>query len=174
MYICLNKYCCCLCYIMLYIHWLDVVYCFTVRSRNTNKMQLCNRIYYFKVFWRPNMFRAAHRSSSGVLNCICSFWFICPYDDRPLPRLSGKWIRYLDWLYDEQAHRSSSRALNCICSLWFIYPYGDRPLPRLSGKWIRYLDWLRWTVKIPDPFPTQPWQRPVTKWAYKLEAANTV
>jgi hypothetical protein len=27
---------------------------------------------------------------------------------------------------------------------------------------------------IKDPFPTQPWQRPVTIWAYKPEAANTV
>jgi hypothetical protein len=34
-------------------------------------------------------------------------------------------------------------------------------LPRLSGKWIMHL------------FPTQPWQRPVTTWAYKPEAANT-
>jgi hypothetical protein len=52
-------------------------------SRNTNKMQLCNRMYYSKVFWRLNMFRAAHRSSSGALNCICSLWFICPCGDRP-------------------------------------------------------------------------------------------
>jgi hypothetical protein len=35
------------------------------------------------------MFRAAHRSSSGALNCICILWFICPCGDRPLPRLSG-------------------------------------------------------------------------------------
>ena len=35
----------------------------------------CNRIYYTKVYWRLNMFRAAHRSSSGALNCICSLWF---------------------------------------------------------------------------------------------------
>jgi len=34
------------------------------------------------------MFRAAHRSSPGALNCICSLWFICPYGDRPLPRQS--------------------------------------------------------------------------------------
>ena len=34
------------------------------------------------------MFRAVHRSSSGALNCICSLWFICPYGDQPLPRLS--------------------------------------------------------------------------------------
>jgi len=38
---------------------------------------------------------AAYRTSSGALNCICSLWFIYTYGDRPLPRLSGKWIRYL-------------------------------------------------------------------------------
>jgi hypothetical protein len=65
-------------------------------SRNTNKMHLCNRIYYSKVCWRLNMFRSAHRSSSGAINCICSFLFIYPCGDRPLPRLSGKWTRYLD------------------------------------------------------------------------------
>jgi hypothetical protein len=58
-------------------------------SRNTNKMQLCNIIYYSKVYWRLNMFRAAHRSSSGALNCICSLWFIYICGDRPLPRLCG-------------------------------------------------------------------------------------
>jgi len=35
------------------------------------------------------MFRAAHRSSSGDLNCICSLWFIYICGDRPLSRLSG-------------------------------------------------------------------------------------
>jgi len=48
-------------------------------SRNTNKMQLCSRIYYSKVYWKLNMFRGAHRSSSGALNCICSLWFIYCY-----------------------------------------------------------------------------------------------
>jgi len=33
------------------------------------------------------MFRAAHRSSSGALNCICSLWFIYTCCDRPLSRL---------------------------------------------------------------------------------------
>jgi len=42
----------------------------TFVSRNTNQMQFCNRIYYSKVFWRLNMFRAAHRSSSGALNYL--------------------------------------------------------------------------------------------------------
>jgi hypothetical protein len=60
----------------------------------TNKMQPCNRIYYSKVYWMLHMFRAAHRSSSGALNCICSLWFIYPCGDRPLSRLSGKWISH--------------------------------------------------------------------------------
>ena len=59
------------------------------------------------------------------------------------------------------AHRSSSGAVNCICSLCFICPYGDWLLPRLSGT-------------AHGAVPTQPWQRPVTIWAYKPEAANTV
>jgi len=29
------------------------------------------------------MFRAAHRSSSGALNCICSLWFIYTNGNRP-------------------------------------------------------------------------------------------
>ena len=41
-----------------------------------------------KFYWRLNMFRAAHRSSSGALNCICRLWFIYTCGDRPLPRLS--------------------------------------------------------------------------------------
>jgi hypothetical protein len=52
-------------------------------SRNTNKMQPCNRIYYSTVHWRLNMFRAAYRSSSGALNCICSLWFTYACRDRP-------------------------------------------------------------------------------------------
>ena len=43
-----------------------------------------------------------------------------------------------------------SYIVNIICLL-------VHTLPRLSGK-----------------FPTQPWQRPVTTWVYKPEAANTV
>jgi len=33
-------------------------------------MQPCNRIYYSKIYWRLNMFRAAYRSSSGAQSCI--------------------------------------------------------------------------------------------------------
>ena len=33
----------------------------------TNKIQPCNRIYYSRVYWRLNMFRAAYRSLSGAL-----------------------------------------------------------------------------------------------------------
>jgi hypothetical protein len=41
-------------------------------SRNTNKMQPCNRIYYSTVHWRLNMFRGAHRSSSGALTVFAA------------------------------------------------------------------------------------------------------
>jgi len=35
------------------------------------------------------MFRAAHRSSSGDSNCICSLWFIYPCGDRSFSRREG-------------------------------------------------------------------------------------
>jgi len=54
-------------------------------------MQPCNRIYYSNIHWRLNTFRAAHRSSSGALNCICSLWFTYACGDRPLSSLSGNW-----------------------------------------------------------------------------------
>jgi len=88
-------------------------------SRNTNKMQLCNRIYYSKVFWRLNMFRAAHRSSSGALNCICSLWFICPYGDRPFfsPLSLGN-------------GRSPYRHINQRLQIQFRAPDDERCVPR--------------------------------------------
>ena len=55
----------------------------------TNKMQPCNRIYYSKMYWGLNMFRAAYRSSSGAPNCICSLWFIYTCGDQPLSMLGG-------------------------------------------------------------------------------------
>ena len=54
----------------------------------SSKMQPCNRIYYSKVYWRLNMFRAAYRSSSGALNCICSLWFTYTHGERPLSALT--------------------------------------------------------------------------------------
>ena len=68
-------------------------------DRNTNKMQLCNTIYYSEVYGRLNMFRAAHRLSSGALNCICILWFIYPCGDRSLP-----WQRPVaTWAYKPEA-----------------------------------------------------------------------
>jgi hypothetical protein len=66
------------------------------RSRNTNMMQICNRIYYSKVYWSLNKFRAAHRSSSGALNCICSLWFIytCKYSLELLMMSGGNGISH--------------------------------------------------------------------------------
>jgi len=48
------------------------------------------------------MFPAAHRSSSGALNCICCLWFIYPNGDRPLPKLSGQ-RPVTTWAYKPQA-----------------------------------------------------------------------
>jgi len=50
-------------------------------------MQPCNRIYHSNVRWRLNMFRAAHRSSSGVPNCTYSLWFTYACGDRTLSNL---------------------------------------------------------------------------------------
>ena len=61
-----------------------------------------------KFFWRLNMFRAAYRSSSGALNCIFNLWFICPYGDRPLPRLSGN-------------NKFYYKAASCWYFYWVIY-----------------------------------------------------
>jgi hypothetical protein len=53
-------------------------------SRNNNKVQTFNKIHYYKIYWRLNMFRAAYRSSSEALNCICSLWFTYPCGDSEL------------------------------------------------------------------------------------------
>ena len=55
----------------------------------TDKMQPCNRIYYSNIYWSLNMFRAAYRSSSGALNCMCILWFTYACGDWPLSSLSG-------------------------------------------------------------------------------------
>jgi len=85
-------------------------------SRNTNKMQLCNRIYYSKVF-----LKAQH-----VLS------------DTPLIIRS--------------------------CKL-YMQPLVYMPI------WWPAVAKAEWEM---DPFPTHPWQRPITIWAYKSEAAYTV
>jgi hypothetical protein len=88
-------------------------------SRNTNKMQLCNRIYYSKVYWRLNMFRAAQRSSAGALNFICILWFICPCGDRPLPRQRSVTI----WAYKpEDANRVYSSWWWAVCCSKHVEP----------------------------------------------------
>jgi len=75
-------------------------------------MQTCFRIYYSKVYWRLNMFRAAYRSSSGALNYICSLWFLHTCGDRPLSRLSEKKLLFVEHnrdvsseIYDERSSK---------------------------------------------------------------------
>jgi hypothetical protein len=62
----------------------------------TNKMQPYNRIYYSSAHQKLNMFRAAHRSSSGARNCICSLWFTHTCGDWPLSSLSGKCSKHVE------------------------------------------------------------------------------
>jgi hypothetical protein len=93
-------------------------------SRNTNKMKLCNWIYYSKIYWKLNMFRAAHRTSSGDLNCICSLWFIYPCGDQQFSRMSGNqtcnkiYYSKVYWSLNifRATYRSSSGALNCFAA----------------------------------------------------------
>jgi len=73
------------------------------------------------------MFRVAHRSSSGVLNCICSFWFIYPCGDRPLKRLSGKWIHFPVSLGNG---RSPHGCINQRLQIQFRAPDDERCAPR--------------------------------------------
>jgi len=75
-------------------------------------MQPCNRIYYSKIYWRLNMFRAAHRSLSGAPNSICSLWFIYPCGDRPLSRLDGSSVPVTTWVYKPEA-------ANTVWSSWW-------------------------------------------------------
>ena len=71
------KYSCVYIYICICIYIYIYIYTHTHTNLNdsveiTNKMQPCNRIYYSTVYWRLNMFRAAYRSSSGVLTVFAA------------------------------------------------------------------------------------------------------
>jgi hypothetical protein len=88
-------------------------------SRNTNKMQLCNRIYYSKVYWRLSMFQAAHLSSSGALNCIWRLWFLYPRGDRLLPRLSGHWSAHSALQKTVTIWTYKPDAANTVWSSWW-------------------------------------------------------
>jgi hypothetical protein len=80
-------------------------------------MQPFNRIYYSSVYWRLNMFRAAHRSSSGALNCIWQ------------PLVLHRWgvvgrVVAVRWLKSTMMHGSTN---NCL------QPFGYDDV--LSGRW---------------------------------------
>ena len=98
-------------------------------SRNANKMQRYNRIYYSKVYWRLNMFRAAYRSSSGALNSICSLWFIYTCGDQPLSRLSGIFPPSLD------NGRSPHVYINQRLQIEFRAPDDERYAARGNKLW---------------------------------------
>jgi len=181
------------------------------------------------------MFRAAYRSSSGALNCICSlcFTYTCgvvkaEWEMDPLPAQPwqrpvttcvckpeaantvysswwwavcrskhGKWIHFplsLDngrplHVYANQRPQIQFRAPdderyaarnmgNGSISHSALTTAGHHTCMQTRGR--KYsLEFLMmsgmpletWEM---DPFPTQPWQRPVTTHVCKPEAANTV
>jgi len=79
-------------------------------SRNTNKMQLCNRIYYFKVYWRLNMFRATHRSSSEALNLYLQPLIYIPMWWPVVPTQPWQWP-VTTWVYKPEATNTSLELL---------------------------------------------------------------
>jgi len=90
----------------------------------TNKMQPCNRIYYYQIYWGLNMFRAAYLSSSGAPNCICSLWFIYPCGDQPLSRLGWncRGCKYsLELLIMSSMPLETCWAFNKFCNNKFYY-----------------------------------------------------
>jgi len=117
-------------------------------SRNTNKMQLCNRIYCYKVYLKSVWYQTAHYrykyyNNFDIHGSVHRRWFSRNTNKMQLCNRIYCYKVYWRLNMFRAAHCSSSGALNCVCSLWFIYPCGDRPLPR------------------------QPWQRQVTTWVYK-------
>jgi len=164
-------------------------------------MQPCNRIYYSKVFWGLNMFRAAHRSSSGASNCIYSLWFIYTCGDRPLSRLGGNRVStqpgqqpVTTCVYKpEDVNRVPTQpgqrpvtqcvykpeAVNTVWSSWWwtvclskhVEPSKNFGIINSITK-LHLVGCFYWLGG--NSVSTQPGQRPVTTCVYKPEAVNTV
>ena len=88
-------------------------------SRNNQQDAPCNRIYYSKIYWRLNMFRAAYRSSSGAPNCIYSLWFIYPCGDRPLSSLGGNPVPTQPGQRPVTTWVCKPEAVNTVWSSWW-------------------------------------------------------
>jgi hypothetical protein len=106
------------------------------------------KVYYSQVYWRLNMFRAARRSSSGALNCICSLWFIYTCGDWPLPRLSGNTPTHVE-------PSVNFGIINSITRLHLV-GYFYRFILRCTDPWILkkkkmnvLTDWLQVLGKVP-------------------------
>ena len=118
----------------------------------TNKMQPSNRIYYSNVYWRLNMFRAAYRSSSGALNCICSLWCTC--GDRPMPSPTQTWQRSVTTcVYKPEA-------ANTVWSSWWWAVCSSKHVEPSINVWIinsitrlRLVGYFYWFVPT-----TLPWE----------------
>jgi hypothetical protein len=74
----------------------SAVHIYTQTIHRTHSVEIPTRCSFVIEFIIPKLIEGSTSLSSGALNCVCNLWFIYPCGDRPLPRLSGKWIRYLD------------------------------------------------------------------------------
>jgi hypothetical protein len=90
----------------------------------TNKMQPWNIIYYSTVHWRLNIFRTAHRSSSGALTVFAASGL----HTHVVTGCSQVWVgRSLKAQHVLSGTPLIIRSSNFICSVWFTYACGDRP-----------------------------------------------
>jgi len=59
---------------MLVSWFINLPYTINLLSRNTNKMQFCNRIYYFKVYWTCFERHTAHHQELKTVFAACSLY----------------------------------------------------------------------------------------------------
>jgi hypothetical protein len=140
----------------------------------TIKMQPCNRIYYSTVHWRLNMFRGAHRSSSGAPTVSAASGL----HTHVVTGRSQVWVRTAKFIIviefiippfiegstcfeEHTAHHQELQLylqpLACIRMWWPAAVKSEWELQSSHCK-----------------VPTQTWLRPVTTCVCKPEAANRV
>jgi hypothetical protein len=82
-------------------------------------------MYYSKIYWRLNMFRAAYRSSSWAPNCVCSLWFIYPCGDQSLSSLGG-WLHTQPGQWPVTTCLYKPKAGNTVWNSWWWVVCGSK------------------------------------------------
>jgi hypothetical protein len=106
-------------------------------------MQLCNRIYYFTVHWRLNMFRAAYRSSSGAPNVFAA-------SGLPTHVVTGRsqvWVKSLRLDYGRSPHAYVNQRLQIQLQLLMMSGMPLETFWAFNERWNNkfcYKDAFRW------------------------------